>query len=100
MAERTNIYKNVTRIQLQNIQRALLNAGVTVYQATPPTVHSRQFDAGTFNSNGYDINYTFTPNDPTASVGTLTVKVSGSLLFIGTAVDKLKSYIQPYLSNV
>ena len=98
MAERNIIYSNVTRAQLQSIQQALVAAGIAIHSLPPPSLHSRQFDAGGFNTNGYDVSYRFLPSDSTGQVGTLTATVSGSLLFIGKAVNKLDAHIRPYLT--
>ncbi len=100
MAERTSTYPNVTRRQLQNIQRMLSAADIKIYAAPLPSIHSQEFDAGTFHTNGYDISYSFLPSDLAGSVGILIIKVSGSFLFIGMAVSKIDKYIQPYLTKV
>jgi hypothetical protein len=58
----------------------------------------RQFDAGSFDTNGYSVNYSFAPTDVSGQVGTLTVRVSGSMLFIGTAMNRLDASIRPYIT--
>lgn len=100
MANRTNTYSYVTRDQLQNIRQALVTAGIAIYPAALSSLHNQPFDAGTFSTNGYDVSYSFLPSDSTGSVGDLVVKVSGSMLFIGTAMNKIDARIQPYLAKV
>lgn len=99
MAERTTVYSNVTRDQLQRIQQALVASGVQISSAPVSSLLNRQFDAGTFTTNGYDVHYSFVPSDATGQVGALTVRVSGSMLFIGTAMNRLDANIRPYLAN-
>jgi hypothetical protein len=98
MAERTATYLNVTRDQLQRIQQALLASGVQISSAPGSSLLGRQFDAGSFDTNGYSVNYSFAPTDVSGQVGTLTVRVSGSMLFIGTAMNRLDASIRPYIT--
>lgn len=87
MANRSITYSSVTRAEIANIKAALVGAGMQISPAvTPPP------DAGTFSTHGYDVSYAYNE-----TVGTLTVTVSGSLLFLSTACSRLDSYIHPFL---
>ena len=99
MAKRIRTYPNVTRGQLLHIQRALAEAGIPVHPVALAEPHSQSFDAGIFHTRGYEVNYSFFLDDPSESTGTLTVQMSGPLLFIGIAMRKLDDSIQPHLTK-
>lgn len=98
MAERTTTYSNVSRDQLRRMQEALISGGVQIAPVPTASPLPHPLDAGRFSTSGYEVTYNFAPGDATGQVGQLDVRVSGSMLFIGTAVARLDASIRPYLT--
>jgi hypothetical protein len=90
MAERIVVYREISADKLERIVKALVDAGVVLQnEHTTAEYRSGNFDAG----HGFTVEYDY--DYPSAE---LKLNIKGSWALMPVAVNKLDSYIHPFLN--